>query len=147
MSKYCKGNSSAVEYPLELKLIGLHIEDVSFTTIKRSVIWRGPLGHLRVCFRHLKRGLKYSFEFGNSSGGVGYRGPLLGTRKRPEVSIGALLCLRTYAKNTVTPTELGKLPSIEYASRRPYALRGYAGKLAKSGSTELKNIDEDVHCE
>ncbi|KAL2491090.1 hypothetical protein Adt_26718 [Abeliophyllum distichum] len=30
--EYCKGNSSAVEYPLELKLIGLHIEDVSFAT-------------------------------------------------------------------------------------------------------------------
>ncbi|KAL2489855.1 Uncharacterized protein Fot_43147 [Forsythia ovata] len=28
--KYCKGNSSAVEYPLGLKLIGLHIEDISF---------------------------------------------------------------------------------------------------------------------
>ncbi|KAL2516768.1 Uncharacterized protein Adt_13015 [Abeliophyllum distichum] len=27
-----QGNSSAVEYPLELKLIGLHIEDVSFAT-------------------------------------------------------------------------------------------------------------------
>ncbi|KAL2489775.1 hypothetical protein Fot_43067 [Forsythia ovata] len=30
ISEYCKGNSSAVEYPLGLKLIGLHIEDVSF---------------------------------------------------------------------------------------------------------------------
>ncbi|KAL2519733.1 hypothetical protein Adt_15980 [Abeliophyllum distichum] len=28
--EYCKDNSSAVEYPLGLKLIGLHIEDVSF---------------------------------------------------------------------------------------------------------------------
>ncbi|KAL2543767.1 Uncharacterized protein Fot_13000 [Forsythia ovata] len=28
--EYCKGNSSAVEYPLGLKLIGIHIEDVSF---------------------------------------------------------------------------------------------------------------------
>ncbi|KAL2458181.1 hypothetical protein Fot_55844 [Forsythia ovata] len=28
----CKGNSSEVEYPLVLKLIGLHIEDVSFAT-------------------------------------------------------------------------------------------------------------------
>ncbi|KAL2475384.1 Uncharacterized protein Adt_36120 [Abeliophyllum distichum] len=32
ISEYCKGNSSAVEYPLGLKLIGLHIEDVSFVT-------------------------------------------------------------------------------------------------------------------
>ncbi|KAL2481747.1 Uncharacterized protein Adt_34713 [Abeliophyllum distichum] len=32
ISEYCKGNSSAVEYPLGLKLIGLHIEDVSFAT-------------------------------------------------------------------------------------------------------------------
>ncbi|KAL2516620.1 Uncharacterized protein Adt_12867 [Abeliophyllum distichum] len=32
ISEYCTGNSSAVEYPLELKLIGLHIEDVSFAT-------------------------------------------------------------------------------------------------------------------
>ncbi|KAL2461591.1 Uncharacterized protein Adt_45011 [Abeliophyllum distichum] len=32
ISEYCRGNSSAVEYPLELKLIGLHIEDVSFAT-------------------------------------------------------------------------------------------------------------------
>ncbi|KAL2540767.1 hypothetical protein Adt_01745 [Abeliophyllum distichum] len=32
ISEYCRGNSSAVEYPLELKLIGLHIEDVSFST-------------------------------------------------------------------------------------------------------------------
>ncbi|KAL2543906.1 hypothetical protein Fot_13139 [Forsythia ovata] len=32
ISEYCKGNKSAVEYPLGLKLIGLHIEDVSFAT-------------------------------------------------------------------------------------------------------------------
>ncbi|KAL2525193.1 Uncharacterized protein Adt_10247 [Abeliophyllum distichum] len=32
ISEYCKGNSSAVEYPLGLKIIGLHIEDVSFAT-------------------------------------------------------------------------------------------------------------------
>ncbi|KAL2474701.1 hypothetical protein Adt_35437 [Abeliophyllum distichum] len=32
ISEYCKGNRSAVEYPLGLKLIGLHIEDVSFAT-------------------------------------------------------------------------------------------------------------------
>ncbi|KAL2458166.1 Uncharacterized protein Fot_55829 [Forsythia ovata] len=32
ISEYCKGNNSAVEYPLGLKLIGLHIEDVSFAT-------------------------------------------------------------------------------------------------------------------
>ncbi|KAL2468454.1 zinc finger CCCH domain-containing protein 19 [Forsythia ovata] len=32
ISEYCKGNSSAVEYPLGLKLIGLHIENVSFAT-------------------------------------------------------------------------------------------------------------------
>ncbi|KAL2559412.1 Uncharacterized protein Fot_04151 [Forsythia ovata] len=32
ISDYCKGNSSAVKYPLGLKLIGLHIEDVSFAT-------------------------------------------------------------------------------------------------------------------
>ncbi|KAL2512268.1 hypothetical protein Adt_17868 [Abeliophyllum distichum] len=32
ISEYCKGNSSAVEYLLGLKLIGLHIEDVSFAT-------------------------------------------------------------------------------------------------------------------
>ncbi|KAL2493130.1 hypothetical protein Adt_06566 [Abeliophyllum distichum] len=32
ISEYCKGNSSAVEYPLGLKLIRLHIKDVSFTT-------------------------------------------------------------------------------------------------------------------
>ncbi|KAL2532250.1 hypothetical protein Adt_05601 [Abeliophyllum distichum] len=30
--EYCKENSSEVEYPLRLKLIGLHIEDVSFAT-------------------------------------------------------------------------------------------------------------------
>ncbi|KAL2532462.1 hypothetical protein Adt_05813 [Abeliophyllum distichum] len=30
ISEYCKGNSSAVEYPLGMKLIGLYIEDVSF---------------------------------------------------------------------------------------------------------------------
>ncbi|KAL2458001.1 hypothetical protein Adt_32402 [Abeliophyllum distichum] len=32
ISEYYRGNSSSVEYPLELKLIGLHIEDVSFAT-------------------------------------------------------------------------------------------------------------------
>ncbi|KAL2500497.1 hypothetical protein Fot_34345 [Forsythia ovata] len=32
ISEYCKENNSAVEYPLALKLIGLHIEDVSFVT-------------------------------------------------------------------------------------------------------------------
>ncbi|KAL2558560.1 hypothetical protein Fot_03299 [Forsythia ovata] len=32
ISEYCKGNNSAVEYPLRLKLIGLHIEDVGFAT-------------------------------------------------------------------------------------------------------------------
>ncbi|KAL2485381.1 hypothetical protein Adt_30137 [Abeliophyllum distichum] len=32
ISEYCKDNSLAVKYPLGLKLIGLHIEDVSFVT-------------------------------------------------------------------------------------------------------------------
>ncbi|KAL2548391.1 Uncharacterized protein Fot_09921 [Forsythia ovata] len=32
ISEYCKGNTSTIEYPLGLKLIGLHIEDVSFAT-------------------------------------------------------------------------------------------------------------------
>ncbi|KAL2479261.1 hypothetical protein Fot_48275 [Forsythia ovata] len=32
ISEYCKGNNSEIEYPLGLKLIGLHIEDVSFAT-------------------------------------------------------------------------------------------------------------------
>ncbi|KAL2520990.1 Uncharacterized protein Fot_24913 [Forsythia ovata] len=32
ISEYCKGNNSAVEYLLGLKLIGLYIEDVSFAT-------------------------------------------------------------------------------------------------------------------
>ncbi|KAL2470598.1 Uncharacterized protein Adt_38734 [Abeliophyllum distichum] len=104
ISDYCKGNSSAVEYSLGLKLIGLHIEDVSFTTdqterhlevgntgygnydssAKRHLLMsleiflriyykECMLGHLRACYMHLKRGLKYSFEFGNSSSGVGYR--------------------------------------------------------------------------
>ncbi|KAL2461303.1 Uncharacterized protein Adt_44723 [Abeliophyllum distichum] len=40
--EYCKGNSSAVEYPLELKLIGLHIEDVSL--FLRSYYKGGMLG-------------------------------------------------------------------------------------------------------
>ncbi|KAL2557996.1 Uncharacterized protein Fot_02735 [Forsythia ovata] len=30
--EYCKGNNSKVEYSLGLKLIGLHIEDVSLST-------------------------------------------------------------------------------------------------------------------
>ncbi|KAL2501525.1 hypothetical protein Fot_35373 [Forsythia ovata] len=32
ISEYCKGNNSAVEYPLGLKLIRIYIEDVSFAT-------------------------------------------------------------------------------------------------------------------
>ncbi|KAL2558387.1 hypothetical protein Fot_03126 [Forsythia ovata] len=32
ISEYCKGNNSVVEYPLGLKLIELHIENVSFAT-------------------------------------------------------------------------------------------------------------------
>ncbi|KAL2506524.1 hypothetical protein Adt_22145 [Abeliophyllum distichum] len=41
ISEYCKGNSLAVEYLLGLKLIGLHIEDVSFPTDQME-------GHLEV---------------------------------------------------------------------------------------------------
>ncbi|KAL2462507.1 Uncharacterized protein Fot_53744 [Forsythia ovata] len=126
--EYCKGNSSAIEYSLGLKLIGLDIEDVSFATdqtkrhldvgnigyesydslAKRCLLvlfelffriyykgdmlgeqsvslpranfmhkMRNPYGHkgqLRAYFRHLKRGIKYLFQFGNSLGGVGFRG-------------------------------------------------------------------------
>ncbi|KAL2465290.1 hypothetical protein Adt_41141 [Abeliophyllum distichum] len=43
--------------------------------------------------------------------------------------------------------ELEELPSIEYTSRGPYVVYEHAGKLAKSGSTELVNIDDNVHCE
>ncbi|KAL2527156.1 Uncharacterized protein Adt_12210 [Abeliophyllum distichum] len=106
--EYYKGNSLAVKYSLELKLIELDIEDVSFATdqmkhhlevgitgyesydystkrrlfVSLGLIFRiyykraclGCKGQLRAYFRHLKRGLKYSFEFGNSSDGVGFRG-------------------------------------------------------------------------
>ncbi|KAL2487899.1 Uncharacterized protein Fot_41191 [Forsythia ovata] len=49
-----------------------HLGYFSASIIKEACL--GPWEHLRACFRHLKRGLKYSLEFGNSSGGVGFQG-------------------------------------------------------------------------
>ncbi|KAL2475389.1 Nucleolar GTP-binding protein 1 [Abeliophyllum distichum] len=148
ISKYCKGNSSVVQYPLKLKLIGLHIEDVSFATDQTE--------------RHL--------EVGNT----GYGNYDSSAKRRLLVSLGIIL--RSYYKGgmlallrgllvrnavvgqrrmvgriwqdaIVVGTKLGNLLSIEYASSRPYVMHGHMGKLTKSGSTELENIDEDVHCE
>ncbi|KAL2515743.1 Uncharacterized protein Fot_29714 [Forsythia ovata] len=49
-----------------------HLGYFSVSIIREACL--GPCGQLRAYFRHLKRGLKYSLEFGNSSGGVGFRG-------------------------------------------------------------------------
>ncbi|KAL2494963.1 hypothetical protein Fot_38720 [Forsythia ovata] len=157
MSKYYKGNSSAIEFPFGLKLIELDIEDVSFAmdqterhlevrntdygsydfSVKRRVlvslglflriyykgdmlgeqsasqppscfrsngeavcgltlctkraILRGCKGELRVYFRYLKRGLKYSQELIGQRWLLGYS---LGIWKRPEVTDRTILCLR-----------------------------------------------------
>ncbi|KAL2528266.1 hypothetical protein Fot_20867 [Forsythia ovata] len=48
-----------------------HLGYISISIIREACL--GPWGQLRACFRYLKRGLKYSLEFGNSSGGVGFR--------------------------------------------------------------------------
>ncbi|KAL2474666.1 hypothetical protein Adt_35402 [Abeliophyllum distichum] len=166
ISEYCKGNSSAVEYPLGQKLVGLHIEDVSFATDQTE--------------RHLEVGNTGYGNYDSStkrrllvSLGIflriyykgGMLGPSLGTRMRPEVTVIVLLYQRAtlMIRNAVVGqrrmvdriwqdaitvgTKLEKLLSIEYASRRPYVVHGHMGKLAKSGSTEMENIDEDVHCE
>ncbi|KAL2558499.1 hypothetical protein Fot_03238 [Forsythia ovata] len=62
-----ENNNSAVEYPLGLKLIGLHIEDVSFATDQTE--------------RHL--------EVGNT----GYRNYDSSAKRRLLVSLGIFLCI------------------------------------------------------
>ncbi|KAL2527247.1 Uncharacterized protein Adt_12301 [Abeliophyllum distichum] len=46
------------------------------TLCTKCVILRDRKRQLRAYFMHFKRGLKYSFEFGNSSGEVGFQGLL-----------------------------------------------------------------------
>ncbi|KAL2486873.1 hypothetical protein Adt_31629 [Abeliophyllum distichum] len=80
--EYCKGNSSAVEYPLELKLIGLHIEDVSFATDQTE--------------RHL--------EVGNT----GYGNYDSSAKRRLLVSLG--IFLRSYYKGGMLGEQSASLP-------------------------------------
>ncbi|KAL2465622.1 Uncharacterized protein Adt_41473 [Abeliophyllum distichum] len=82
ISEYCKGNSSAVEYPLELKLIGLHIEDVSFATDQTE--------------RHL--------EVGNT----GYGNYDSSAKRRLLVSLG--IFLRIYYKGGMLGEQSASLP-------------------------------------
>ncbi|KAL2465621.1 hypothetical protein Adt_41472 [Abeliophyllum distichum] len=82
ISEYCKGNSSAVEYPLELKLIGLHIEDVSFATDQTE--------------RHL--------EVGNT----GYGNYDSSAKRRLLVSLG--IFLRSYYKGGMLGEQSASLP-------------------------------------
>ncbi|KAL2486872.1 hypothetical protein Adt_31628 [Abeliophyllum distichum] len=80
--EYCKGNSSAVEYPLELKLIGLHIEDISFATDQTE--------------RHL--------EVGNT----GYGNYDSSAKRRLLVSLG--IFLRSYYKGGMLGEQSASLP-------------------------------------
>ncbi|KAL2481042.1 Uncharacterized protein Adt_34008 [Abeliophyllum distichum] len=81
ISEYCKGNSSAVEYPLGLKLIGLHIEDVSFAMDQTE--------------RHL--------EVGNA----GYGNYDSSAKRRLLVSLG--IFLRIYYKRELLGEQLASL--------------------------------------
>ncbi|KAL2540155.1 hypothetical protein Adt_01133 [Abeliophyllum distichum] len=83
ISEYCKGNSSAVEYLLGLKFIGLHIEDVSFATDQTE--------------RHL--------EVGNT----GYGNYDSSAKRRLLVSLG--IFLRIYYKEDMFGEQLASLPS------------------------------------
>ncbi|KAL2460448.1 hypothetical protein Adt_43868 [Abeliophyllum distichum] len=65
--EYCKGNNSAFEYPLGLKLVGLHIEVVSFAMDQTK--------------RHL--------EVGN----VGYGNYDSSAKRHLFVSLGLFLCI------------------------------------------------------
>ncbi|KAL2532891.1 hypothetical protein Adt_06242 [Abeliophyllum distichum] len=49
-------------------------QPTGLTLCTKCAIFRGPQGQLKAYFRYLKRGLKYLFEFGNSSGEVGFHG-------------------------------------------------------------------------
>ncbi|KAL2491089.1 hypothetical protein Adt_26717 [Abeliophyllum distichum] len=82
ISEYCKGNSSAVEYPLELKLIGLHIEDVSFATDQTK--------------RHL------------GVGNTGYGNYDSSAKRRLLVSLGIIL--RIYYKGGMLGEQSASLP-------------------------------------
>ncbi|KAL2533426.1 hypothetical protein Adt_06777 [Abeliophyllum distichum] len=82
ISEYCKGNSLAVEYPLGLKLIGLHIEDVSFATDQTE--------------RHL--------EVGNTS----YGNYDSSAKRRLLVSLG--IFLRSYYKGGMLGEQSAILP-------------------------------------
>ncbi|KAL2558356.1 Uncharacterized protein Fot_03095 [Forsythia ovata] len=61
-----------VMIPWPKEVYWCHLGYFSVSTIREACL--GPWGKLKACFRHLKRGLKYSLEFRNSSGGVGFRG-------------------------------------------------------------------------
>ncbi|KAL2541283.1 hypothetical protein Adt_02261 [Abeliophyllum distichum] len=82
ISEYYKGNNSVVEYPLELKLIGLHIEDVSFATDQTE--------------RHL--------EVGNT----GYGNYDSSAKRRLLVSLG--IFLRSYYKGGMLGEQSASLP-------------------------------------
>ncbi|KAL2461320.1 hypothetical protein Adt_44740 [Abeliophyllum distichum] len=82
ISEYCKGNSSAVENPLELKLVGLHIENVSFSKDQTE--------------RHL--------EVGNT----GYGNYDSSAKRRLLVSLGIIL--RIYYKRGMLGEQSASLP-------------------------------------
>ncbi|KAL2504232.1 hypothetical protein Adt_19853 [Abeliophyllum distichum] len=82
--EYYKGKSSAVEYPLGLKVIGLHIEDVSFATDQ-------TMRHLEV-------------------GSTGYESYDSSTKRRLLVSLG--LFLRIYYKGDMLGEQSVSLPVL-----------------------------------
>ncbi|KAL2464580.1 Retrovirus-related Pol polyprotein from transposon TNT 1-94 [Forsythia ovata] len=82
ISEYCKGNSSVVKYPLGLKLIGLHIEDISFTTDQT----------------------KHYLEVGNTS----YESYDSSAKRRLLVSLGLFFCI--YYKGGMLGEHSASLP-------------------------------------
>ncbi|KAL2516767.1 hypothetical protein Adt_13014 [Abeliophyllum distichum] len=133
ISEYCKGNSLSGRVSVGAEnLLDFISEDVSFATDQNRTSFvrvgntdygnydSGPRGQLRAYFRHLKRGLKYSLEFENSSGGAGYRGLRLGTRMRPKVTVIVLLCPEGYANDTIVH-DFGDVENRLSISWHPYS--------------------------
>ncbi|KAL2464064.1 hypothetical protein Fot_52020 [Forsythia ovata] len=105
------GNNSAVEYPLGLKLIGLHIEDVSFATDQTE--------------RHL--------EVGNT----GYENYDSSAKRRLLVSLG--IFLRIYYKGGMLGEQSASLPRASVLAEGqpaglPYALNEQS--LGAMGATK-----------
>ncbi|KAL2558500.1 hypothetical protein Fot_03239 [Forsythia ovata] len=88
--EYCKGNNSAVKYPLGPKIIGLHIEDVSFVTDQTE-------HHLEV----------RNTDYGNYDSSA---------KRRLLVSLG--IFLRIYYKGSMLGEQSASLPRASVLTER-----------------------------